>query len=116
MPVLHAQADPKRELRIGLDALAGIGRAIVRCDILHDDLFVTRNADGEWRALLMRCTHRDQPLNANASGLFCTSHGSTFDLDGHVLTAPATASLLRYSIEEQGNELVIDLSHPITTS
>jgi Rieske Fe-S protein len=116
MPVLHAQATSTSTVRIDVVSLATTGSVIVRCPSLRDDLFVTRNARGEWRALLMHCTHRDQPLGANANGLFCTSHGSTFDLDGHVLTAPATVPLLRYSIEEIDNELVIDVSRPITTS
>ena len=114
MRVVHA-LPYDRTLRIPIADLAPEDRAIVRCSALPDDLYVIRNAAGEWRALLMRCTHRDQPLTAHAGGLTCSSHGSTFDTDGRALAAPATAALHRFPIEADADQVVIDLARPFTT-
>ena len=108
--VLQLSANTDRTVDVPLSAFAASGRAIVRCEQLTDDVLVTRNLQGEWRALLMRCTHRDQPLVAVSNGLACNSHGSRFDLNGQVTKAPAVAPLHLYRITEHDDRLTIHLA------
>lgn len=108
--VLQLSANADRTVDVPLNMLAANGRAIVRCTQLTDDVLVTRNMQGEWRALLMHCTHRDQPLVAVSNGLVCNSHGSRFDLNGQVTKAPAVAPLRLFRITEHNDRLTIHLS------
>ena len=114
--VVQVSANTDRTVDVPVSALVANGRAIVRCEQLSDDMLVTRNVQGEWRALLMRCTHRDQPLVAVSNGLVCNSHGSRFDLDGLVTKAPAVASLHLYRITEHDDHLTIHLTNDGTTN
>ncbi len=109
--VVQLSASADRTVDVPLSALAANGRAIVRCEQVTDDVLVTRNLQGEWRALLMRCTHRDQPLVAVSNGLVCNGHGSRFDLDGQVTKAPAAAPLHIYRITEHDDRLIIHLTN-----
>jgi cytochrome b6-f complex iron-sulfur subunit len=97
------------QLRIPADQLAGQPMAVVREASLPYDILVVPEKDGGFRALYLRCTHRDQPVSASASGLHCPTHGSRFALDGTVLHGPATRPLTTFPVARSGNDLLIDL-------
>jgi cytochrome b6-f complex iron-sulfur subunit len=81
--------------------IGGSGRKVI---IVH-------SADAEYRAFADSCTHNGKELNyLHEDGkLACCGRNSQFDLDGNVLKGPADAVLLRYSVRQVGEELVIEL-------
>lgn len=79
---------------------------IVRDGQLEFDILVVKSVD-RFQALQMKCTHQDNPLTVNPSGLFCSAHGSTFDLNGNVTKEPALKPLKKYKTELNGSSLLI---------
>lgn len=60
------------------------------------------------------CTHEQCFLNENHAMHFdvveCTCHGSQFDVKtGGVITPPAVEPLKKYSVEVQGNDVVVEI-------
>lgn len=98
-------------LRIPLTSFAKSGLVIARDQRLPFDLLVEKGPAGAYRALYLRCTHRDQPLTATAGGLYCPSHGSRFALDGSVQTGPADKPLLTLPVSAVGDDLLITLKN-----
>jgi Rieske Fe-S protein len=47
----------------------------------------------------MKCSHQDNSLTVTKTGLFCSSHGSTFDLEGNVTKEPALEPLKKFKTE-----------------
>lgn len=74
------------------------------------DILLVKRKDGTYNALYMQCTHQNQPLSANKSGLFCASHGSAFDLEGNVNVEPATSPLKKFRTETENNNVKIYLN------
>ena len=74
----------------------------------HDILVQKRNTI--YTAIYLQCSHRNNPVYANPSGIVCNLHGSQFDLNGNVKVGPATESLKQFSLKEEGNRLLIDIS------
>jgi cytochrome b6-f complex iron-sulfur subunit len=54
-------------------------------------------------ALSLVCTHLGCTVTVTPTGLVCPCHGSSFDLQGHVLKGPADRQLPRYRVEERGD-------------
>ncbi len=74
------------------------------------DILLVKKSDGTYNALYMQCTHQSQPLTASKTGLFCSSHGSGFDLDGNVTIEPATRPLRKFKTEAGSDAVKIYLS------
>lgn len=72
---------------------------IVKNPELEFDILLIKKKDNSYNALYMQCTHQNQPLTANKTGLFCSAHGSSFDLEGDVVTEPATTALRKFKTE-----------------
>ena len=83
---------------------------VLRNDDLQYDVLLVKNADNTYYAMYMQCTHNDNPVQANDKGLFCTAHGSTFDLEGKVTNGPATQALKKYAVSEDGDNLTIHIN------
>lgn len=82
---------------------------IVRTSQLNYDILLNKVSDNEYTALLMQCTHYDNPVFANKKEIFCPSHGSKFDFTGKVLKEPATANLKSYKTETNNSQIIISL-------
>lgn len=80
----------------------------VRTKALNFDLFVHKS-DGQYTALLMQCTHYDNPVYANTKEIFCPTHGSKFDFSGKVLTEPASTNLKTYPVSIEANQIKINI-------
>jgi nitrite reductase/ring-hydroxylating ferredoxin subunit len=65
-------------------------------------LLVNRGANGEFYVLDCECRHAScvvPPYDPCTSGIHCPCHGSTYDIDGSVLTGPTQFPLRRYTFE-----------------
>lgn len=72
-------------------------------------ILLVKKKDGTYNALYMQCSHQNQDLTANKSGLFCAAHGSAFDLDGNVTQAPADKPLRKFRTETDQTHIKIHL-------
>lgn len=98
-------------LRIPENTFTEGKQALVRAASLPFDVLVTALPNGTYRSVYMRCSHRDQPLTATAAGLYCSSHGSRFGLDGTVEQGPATAPLRVFATAAHDGWIVVDLKN-----
>lgn len=83
---------------------------IVRASQLNYDVLLNQVEESKYTAVLLQCTHYDNPVYANNKEIFCPSHGSKFDFSGKVLKEPATVSLKSYRTEINNNQITIFLS------
>ena len=81
---------------------------IVRNKNMEYDILLIKSGN-TYTALQMKCTHQDNPLTVNSSGLFCASHGSVFDLNGNVTKEPALQPLKKYNTQINDSEIQIKL-------
>ncbi|MBK8875745.1 MAG: Rieske (2Fe-2S) protein [Bacteroidetes bacterium] len=102
LPLLNGCSTPSQliqaslngdELQVPLTAFADKNYVIVRSKQLEFDVFVKKESDGCYKALLMRCTHRNNPVQRTSAGFVCHEHGSRFNDQGMVLTEPAVKNL-----------------------
>jgi len=99
MPVFKAVV-VKNVLAVPFTAFTeGNNSVIVRNSSIPFDILLVKKSNGIYTALEMKCSHQDNPLTANKTGLFCSSHGSTFDLEGNVLKEPALKPIKKYKTE-----------------
>ena len=74
-------------------------------------IIVLRTSNTGVRALSRNCTHAGFTVNINsaANNLVCPSHNSIFDLNGNVVSGPATRALTRYnaSLNTEGTIITI---------
>jgi Rieske Fe-S protein len=82
---------------------------LVRNPKLEFDILLIRINENSYNALLMKCTHQDNALTANKSGLYCSAHGSTFDLEGNVTKEPALTPLKKFKTEVSNSSVTINL-------
>jgi len=77
-------------------------------------IIVLRTSNAGVRALSRRCTHANNTVNINSAGnnLLCPSHNSIFDLNGNVVSGPATGALTSYtcSLDSAGKIITIQNS------
>lgn len=73
------------------------------------DIGLKKEDDGNYQALLLRCTHADNPLTVTGNGYVCNLHGSRFDSKGNVLQGPAETPLKSYSVAVANGEILIKL-------
>ena len=74
------------------------------------DILLVKKSETEYNAIYMKCSHRENPVSATKTGLYCSEHGSTFDLDGNVTKEPAPGPLKKFKTELHDNLLTIDLN------
>lgn len=78
--------------------------------VYKDDIIIA-NANGTFVALSKACTHEGTTVTyRNASNdIYCSNHGSQFNVDGTVKTGPAAAKLKVYktTLSTDGNKLQI---------
>lgn len=73
--------------------------AIVRDNLAEYDILLVKKSEELFEAIYMKCSHRENPLTATTTGLYCSAHGSVFDLDGQVKKEPATNPLEKFPTE-----------------
>jgi cytochrome b6-f complex iron-sulfur subunit len=83
---------------------------LVKNSNLEFDILLVKKKDNTYNALYMECTHHSQPLTANKSGLYCSAHGSAFNLEGNVTIQPATKALKKFKTEINNSNINIYLN------
>lgn len=83
---------------------------LIQAKSLYYNIGLKKEKDGNYTALLLRCTHADNQLTPAGNGFKCTLHGSTFDNEGHVTNGPAERPLKRYITEVLSDQIIIHLS------
>ena len=76
---------------------------------MEHPVFVHATGQGEYTALLVRCTHQGCQPDPIGDRFVCPCHGSEFDLEGAVLRGPAERSLPRYRVAREGEDVVVTL-------
>ena len=82
---------------------------IVRPENLTYDIAVRRENDESYVALLLRCTHADNPVSYDGQRFHCPLHGSSYDEHGAVTHGPAVRPLLRLRVQMSDNDIVVFL-------
>jgi Rieske Fe-S protein len=82
---------------------------IVKNNQLDWDIVLVKISETEYEALQMKCTHQDNPLTATQTGMFCSAHGSVFDLKGNVTKEPALRPLKKYATTIRDTNVEINL-------
>lgn len=80
---------------------------IVRSAELQYDILLLKLDNADYRAIYMRCTHRDNPLTVNDKGMYCSEHGSAFDLQGNVTREPALQPLKKFKTAVDSENILI---------
>lgn len=82
---------------------------IVRNDKLEFPIYLYRFSDNEYSALLMKCTHQGNELQASGDHLNCSAHGSEFNNKGVVAQGPAENNLRSFRVSSDNEKIFIDL-------
>lgn len=77
---------------------------------LQNPICVFRLADGEYSAVLMKCTHQGAELQVFGDMLQCPAHGSEFNKKGEVVNGPARRTLRKFPVHTSENEIYITLT------
>jgi Rieske Fe-S protein len=83
---------------------------IVRNEAMEFPIYLYRFSDEEYSAVLMKCTHQGNELQASGDHLHCSAHGSEFNNRGTVAQGPAEKNLRTFKVTPQGDKIFIDLS------
>ena len=100
----------KKTVDVPLTSFGDSNLVIVRDMQVPYDVLLVKKSTEEYLALYMKCTHQENPVTATKTGLFCSSHGSTFDLNGNVTKEPAPFPLKKFNISLTEKSLTIDLN------
>src|SRR6185503_19183128 len=79
----------ENKIIVPLSLFAQSDLQIVRAKNYDYDIAVRKEGNNSFVALLLRCTHADNPLTNTGNGFSCSLHGSVFDKDGSVKKGPA---------------------------
>ncbi|HEU4719592.1 MAG TPA: Rieske (2Fe-2S) protein [Bacteroidia bacterium] len=109
VPVVKASPS-ENKISVAVSSFGKSNYVLVRSAKLDNDILLVKKSDGTFTALLMQCTHQEQPLTVSGNTINCSAHGSMFDLDGNVTHAPATRALTKYIAAQEGEQVIIHLS------
>jgi len=100
----------QNKISVPLSLFAENDLQIVRAKNSEYDIALRKEKDETYTALLMRCTHADNPLTATGNGVVCHLHGSRFDPEGQVIKGPAEKALHQYSTQLTSENIIITIN------
>ena len=86
---------------------------LIHANNLEYQVALRKHGD-RYTALLLRCTHAENPVTSAGNGFTCSLHGSTFDTNGAVTRGPASLPLEQLTTVEYPDKIVIHLSQPLS--
>ncbi len=100
----------ENSISIPLTELSDKESIIVKAKNAAADIALIKTKTGEWKALLMLCTHASNPVTFYGSGFRCNVHFSEFNLSGVPQSGPAQKPLKILPTEINKENIVIRLS------
>lgn len=94
-------------VEVPISLLQGKKMVVVRPAESDFDIAVRPEQDGTYKAIVLACTHHDNPLNVTGNGFICMLHGSQFDLEGNVTHGPASIALEQFKTALTNDNLLI---------
>jgi len=95
MKLTVVKATPKDgKVTVPISSLTEGNATLVRVKDYPFDIAVKKQQDNSYLALVLMCTHAGHPLVKSGNSYYCTLHGSRFNGDGKVMTAPASKPLM----------------------
>jgi cytochrome b6-f complex iron-sulfur subunit len=82
---------------------------LVRNDKFRFPIYVRKQTEQTYSALLMECTHRSCELNPQGDFLVCPCHGSEFSNEGVVQNPPANRNLSYFKTSTDDENIYIHL-------
>ena len=82
---------------------------IVRNEALEFPVYLYRFSDNAYSAVLMKCSHQGNELQASGDHLTCPAHGSEFNNKGIVAQGPADRNLRSFKVTADNDKIFIDL-------
>ena len=82
---------------------------IVRASNFQYDIAVEKDKNGNYKALLLQCTHASTPLNFTGKEFVCPLHGSTFNENGKVKRGPAVLPLKKLETVITADSVIISI-------
>ena len=82
---------------------------IVKNASLQFPIYLYKISDEDYSAILMKCSHQGNELQAAGDHLHCPAHGSEFNNKGVVSHGPAEENLRTFKVTPTGDKLFIDL-------
>jgi len=82
---------------------------LVKNDAIEFPIYVYRFSDQDYSAVLMKCSHQGNELQAAGDHLHCPAHGSEFNNKGTVSQGPAEENLRAFKVVANGDKIFIDL-------
>jgi cytochrome b6-f complex iron-sulfur subunit len=83
------------------------GFALVDAPGLEFPIYVHRQGDNDYSAVLTRCMHRGCTVEPEGGRLVCPCHGSEYTTVGAVLKGPTELPLIRYHVSTEDDRLFI---------
>ncbi len=80
---------------------------VIKHKSLSYPLAVVQVNINSYRCFELKCTHQDNGLGVSNSGFFCSMHGSNYDLNGKVLSPPASRNLKEFNSSLQGEKILV---------
>ncbi len=109
MPIFKAEIK-KNSVQVPLSSFIESNNMItVSINQMEFNILLIKKFDGNFAALEMKCSHQANPLTAGKTGLYCSTHGSAFDLEGNVTKEPALLPLKIYKTELNNSSVEIFL-------
>jgi nitrite reductase/ring-hydroxylating ferredoxin subunit len=82
---------------------------VVQNDNMKYPICLYRLDEGNYTALLMRCTHQGTELQVFGDRLQCPAHGSEFNKKGIVQNGPASVNLRTFPVAIKNDQINISL-------
>lgn len=82
---------------------------IIRTKELEYDVLLLKS-DAGYKAFYLQCSHQNNPVNYNSSGIVCNTHGSRFDLNGTPTVGPADKPLKSFITTIENDSISIKIN------
>lgn len=108
LPIYRTSLEDKT-VAVPKSSFAESNLVIIRDLQVAFDVLLVKKSETEYNAIYMRCSHQENAVTATKTGLYCSAHGSAFDLDGNVTKEPAINPLRKFKTEIQETQIIIEL-------
>lgn len=83
---------------------------LVKMENQNFPIYLHRATDADYTAVLMKCTHQGNELNAHDGYLTCPAHGSEYDKTGKVTEGPAEKNLTAFKVTSDTENVYIQIA------